>query len=41
MWKCNIDGEYFASERAFIDHMVKKHEQNALDRWLQGDIFDE
>jgi hypothetical protein len=43
MWECKVVGcrEIFASEGAFIDHMIRKHEQRALDIWLQGDIFNE
>jgi len=41
MWKCEEDGEIFASERGFIDHMCKKHEEKALDTWMRDEIFHE
>jgi len=42
MWKCEIENcrEYFATERAFVEHMCRKHEQEALERWVGGGIFD-
>ncbi len=38
-WKCC--GLIFTLEQEFIGHVCTKHEEEGLERWLNGEIFNE